>query len=88
MELIFKFLLDCKIHRVTFFSKFYFFMHMHMRDHDKMSVLYVPHQKKSFAKYRRRTHSLWHFTLIPVVSSSGMTYANVVSVPIKNIIDI
>jgi hypothetical protein len=53
-------------------------MHMHMRDHDKMLVLYVPHQKKSFTKYR-----WWQITLIPVVSSNGMTYTNVVSVPTK-----
>jgi hypothetical protein len=26
-------------------------------------------------------HSQWQFTLIPVVSSSGMTYTNMVSVP-------
>jgi hypothetical protein len=37
--------------------------------------------KKSFVKYRWRTYNRWQFTLIPVVSSSGMTYANVVSVP-------
>jgi hypothetical protein len=52
-----------------------------MRDHDKMLVLYVPHQKKNFAKYRLRTYNQWQIALIPVVSSSGMTYANVVSVP-------
>jgi hypothetical protein len=58
-------------------------MHMHMRDHDKMLILYVPHQKKSFAKYRWRTYNEWQITLIPVVSSSGMTYSNVVSIPAK-----
>jgi hypothetical protein len=56
-------------------------MHMHMRDHDNMLVVYVSHRKKSFAKYRWRTYSRWQITLIPVVSSSGMTYANVESVP-------
>jgi hypothetical protein len=56
-------------------------MHMHMRDHDNMLILYVPHQKKFFVKYRWCTCNRWQFTLIPVVSSSGMTYANVVSVP-------
>jgi hypothetical protein len=56
-------------------------MHMHMQDQDKIPVLRVPHQKKSFAKYRRRTYSWWQIALIPIVSSRGMTYANVVSVP-------
>jgi hypothetical protein len=37
---------------ITWFPKFILFMHMHMQDHDNMSVLYVPHQKKAFAKYR------------------------------------
>jgi hypothetical protein len=46
-----------------------------------MSVLYVPHQKKSFAKYRWRTYNQWQIALIPVVSSRGMTYTNVVTVP-------
>jgi hypothetical protein len=55
-------------------------MHMHMQNHDNMPVLYVPHQKKTFAKYRWRTHSQWRITLILVVSSNGMTYANVVSI--------
>jgi hypothetical protein len=52
-----------------------------MRDHDNMPVLSVPQQKKSFAKYRWRTYNWWKITLIPVVSSSGMTYVNMVSVP-------
>jgi hypothetical protein len=56
-------------------------MHMHMQDHDNMSVLCMPHQKKDFAKYRWCTHSRWQFALIPVVSSNSMTYTNVVSVP-------
>jgi hypothetical protein len=30
-------------HWITWLPKFILFMHMHMRDHDKMSVLYVPH---------------------------------------------
>jgi hypothetical protein len=45
-----------------------------------MSKLYVPYQKKEGAKYRWCTSSQWQNELIPVVSSSGMTYANVVSV--------
>jgi hypothetical protein len=56
-------------------------MHMHMQNHDNIPVLYVPHKKKSFAKYRWRMYSQWQIVLIPVVSSSGMTYRNVVSVP-------
>jgi hypothetical protein len=48
-----------------------------------MPVLYVPYQKKAFAKYKWRTYNRWQLTLIPVVSSSSMTYANVVSVPAK-----
>jgi hypothetical protein len=52
-----------------------------MRDHDKMLVLYVPHQKKSFTKYRWRTYNRWKIALITLVSSNGMTYANMVSVP-------
>jgi hypothetical protein len=54
---------------------------MQMRCHDNMSVLYIPHQKNSFAIYMWRTHNRWQITLIAVVSSSGMTYANVISVP-------
>jgi hypothetical protein len=46
-----------------------------------MSALYVPHQKKKGDKYRWRMCSQWQNVLIPVVSSNGMTYANVVSVP-------
>jgi hypothetical protein len=46
-----------------------------------MLVLYVSHQKESFAKYRWHTYNRWQVTLIPVVSSSGMTHANVVDVP-------
>jgi hypothetical protein len=46
-----------------------------------MSVLYVPHQKKRLTKYRWRAYSRWENTLIPIVSSNGMTYANVITVP-------
>jgi hypothetical protein len=38
-------------------------------------------KRKTFAIYRRRTHSRCQIALIPVVSYSGITYANVVSVP-------
>jgi hypothetical protein len=48
-----------------------------------MSVLYVPHQKKSFVKYRCHTYCRWQIALIPVVSSSGMTYTKVVSVTVE-----
>jgi hypothetical protein len=68
-------------HWTGWLSKFILFIHMHMQDHNKVPIIYVPHQKKSFVKYRWRTYNRWQFTLIPVVSSSGMTYANVVSVP-------
>jgi hypothetical protein len=54
---------------------------MHIRDHDNMPVIYVSHQKKSFVKYRWCMYNRWQNTLIPMVSSSGMTYANVVSIP-------
>jgi hypothetical protein len=37
--------------------------------------------KERLAKYIRHTYSQMQITLIPVVSSSWMTYANVVSVP-------
>jgi hypothetical protein len=37
--------------------------------------------KEKVTKYRWCTHSRWQFVPIPVVSSSGMTYANVVSIP-------
>jgi hypothetical protein len=47
----------------------------------QISVIYVPHQKKSFAKYRWRTYNWWQITLIPVVSSNDMTYVNMVSIP-------
>jgi hypothetical protein len=65
-------------------------MHMLMQDHANMSILYVSHQKNSFAKYIWRTYSRWQIALIPMVSSSGMTYTNVVSVPAEkhNIYDI
>jgi hypothetical protein len=46
-----------------------------------MPVLYIPHQKKRFTKYIWRTYNRWQITLIPVVSSSSMTYANMFSVP-------
>jgi hypothetical protein len=58
-------------------------MHVPMQDHDNMPILYVPHQKKSFAKYRWRMDSRWQIAPIPVVSSSGMTYTNVVSIHAK-----
>jgi hypothetical protein len=58
-------------------------MHIYMQDYDKMLVLYVPHKKTACAKYRWRKHSRWQFALIPVVSSSGMTYTNMVSVTAK-----
>jgi hypothetical protein len=48
-----------------------------------MSVLPDPHQKKSFVKYICRTYSRWQITLIPTVRSSGMTYVNMVSVPVE-----
>jgi hypothetical protein len=54
----------------------------------KMSVLYVPHQKKRGVKYIWCTHSRWQTALILMVSSSGMTYANVISILAKNTIDI
>jgi hypothetical protein len=56
-------------------------MHMHMRDHDNIPVLCVPHQKKVFVNYRWCTYNWWQITLIPIVSYSDMTYANVVSIP-------
>jgi hypothetical protein len=37
--------------------------------------------KKSFAQYIRCAYSWWQIVLILMVSSSKMTYANVVSVP-------
>jgi hypothetical protein len=48
-----------------------------------MPVLYVPHQKKFFANYRWHMYSRWQITLIPVISFSGMTYANMVSIFIE-----
>jgi hypothetical protein len=52
--------------------------------HDNMSVIFIPHQKKSFYHtYKWSTHSRWQFTLNPVVSSNDTTYGNVVSVPIE-----
>jgi hypothetical protein len=45
-----------------------------------MSVQYVPHQKEKLAQYIRRTYSQWQIVLIRVVSSTEMTYTNVVSV--------
>jgi hypothetical protein len=50
-----------------------------------MPVLNVHHQKKSFAKYRWHMYNRWQIVLTTIVSSSGMTYANVVSVPIEKI---
>jgi hypothetical protein len=46
--------------------------------------------KEKFTRYIRRMYSRWQIALVPVVSSSGMTYANMVSVPAKkhNIYDI
>jgi hypothetical protein len=40
-----------------------------------------PHQMKKFTKYRLGMHSRRQIALIPIVSSSGITYANVISVP-------
>jgi hypothetical protein len=34
---------------IEWFSKFIFFMHMHMRNHDNMLAIYILRQKKSFA---------------------------------------
>jgi hypothetical protein len=51
-----------------------------MQDQDKIPVLCVPHQKKSFDKYRWCTYSQWQIALIPVVSSSRMTYVIMVSI--------
>jgi hypothetical protein len=86
----FKVRLIITFHWINWFSKFIFFMHILMQDHDNTLVLYVPHQKKSFAQYIWRRYSRWQIALIPVVSSSGMTYANVGSVPTEkhNIYDI
>jgi hypothetical protein len=71
-ESIFKFLLAFKIR---------FSMQNECMMPSNMSALYVPHQKKRLTKYRWCKDSQWQFALIPVVSSSGMTHANVVSVP-------
>jgi hypothetical protein len=71
-ESIFKFLLVFKIR---------FSMQNECMMSSNMSALYVPHQKKRLTKYRWCKDSQWQFALIPVVSSSGMTHANVVSVP-------
>jgi hypothetical protein len=46
-----------------------------------MSTLYFPYQKKNGAKYRWRTCNRWQNALIHIVSSSGMTYTNMVSEP-------
>ena len=43
-----------------------------------------PHQKKRGAKYRGIRVVGGKIALIPVVSSSGTTYVNVVSVPAKD----
>jgi hypothetical protein len=51
-----------------------------MQNHDKMLVIYIPHQKNFFDKYRCHTYNRWQIALIPVASSSGLTYKNVVSV--------
>jgi hypothetical protein len=48
---------------------------MGMQCHDIMSVLSVPHQKKSFYHtYRRRMYNRWQIRLNPVVSSNDTTY--------------
>jgi hypothetical protein len=49
---------------------------------------YPSSPKEKIAKPKWRTYSRWQFTLIPVVSSSDMTYANVVSIPVENTTDI
>jgi hypothetical protein len=46
-----------------------------------MSVIYVPHQKMAHTQYIWHTYSQWQIALIPVVSSNGMTYASVLSIP-------
>jgi hypothetical protein len=71
-------------HWVEGFSKFILFIHMHMQDHDK-SQSYMFLTKRNFAKYRWRTYNRWQIALIPVVSSSGMTYTHVVSVPTEKL---
>jgi hypothetical protein len=48
-----------------------------------MSALYIPHQKKTSPNIDGVRIVGGKVALIPVVSSSGMTYANVVSVPAK-----
>jgi hypothetical protein len=48
-----------------------------------MSAPYVPHQKKSSPNIDGLRMVGGEVKLIPVVSSSGMTYADVVSVPIE-----
>jgi hypothetical protein len=47
-------------------------------------------KEKRLTKYRWRTCSRWQFALISIVSSSGMTYINVVSIhaEVHNIYDI
>jgi hypothetical protein len=46
--------------------------------------------KEKLADYSWRTCSRWQLALIPVVSSSGMTYTNVASIPteVHNVHDI
>jgi hypothetical protein len=47
------------------FPKFVFFMHMQMRVHDNMPVLYVLTKRKNLPNIFGA--SLWQFTLIPMV---------------------
>jgi hypothetical protein len=46
-----------------------------------MSVLYVPHQKKRFAKYIWRTYSQWRSHSSPWSVLAKLVYAIMVSVP-------
>jgi hypothetical protein len=74
LEVIFKFLLVFKVH---------FLIQFECMTSCNMSALFVPHQQKKLAKYIWRTYSRWQIVLIPIVSSTGITYANVVSAPVE-----
>jgi hypothetical protein len=79
LESIFKFLL---VFMVCSLMQYEYMMSctMHMRDHDKCRP-YMFLTKRKVWQYIRHTYSRWRIALIHIVSSSGMTYANVVSVP-------
>jgi hypothetical protein len=48
---------------------------MRMQCQENMSIISVPHQKKTFCHiYRWHTHNWWEITLNPIVSSNDMTY--------------